>query len=212
MTGEHKFLVGAGIVTLVLVFAGVLFFGKQKPQQVQGSSTVDLLTDAKHTIGDSNSKVKIVEFGDFQCPACGMAHPIVKQVLDRNKDNVYFVFRNFPLYSVHPNAAISAKAAEAAGVQGKFWEMHDMLYEKQKEWSDLKDPTDKFKDYAGILGIDVNKFESDLSNQIGVVNEDYSLGQKAGVDSTPTFFINGTKYPGVLSLDNFQKVVDESSQ
>lgn len=211
MTTEKKFIIVIGIITLVLIVTASFIFGKQQPQQSQNSADkvdeAQLLKDAKDTKGDPKAPVRIVEFGDYQCPACGAAYPITKAIVDRNSSKIYFVFRNFPL-SIHPNSQIAAKAAEAAALQGKFWEMHDTLYEKQNDWATSQNPKDLFDQYAKSLGLDVKKFDSDLDSVTGQINSDYSLGNNVGVNSTPTFFINGQKYPGVLQDSQFQQLID----
>ena len=213
MTGESKFFIGIGVITLVLIVTGVVFFGNQKPKaSVGGQEKVDTVSGAIHTVGNADSKVKIVEFGDYQCPACGAAYPIVKSVIGKNKDKIFFAFRNFPLSAVHPNARDSARAAEAAGEQGKFWEMHDLLYEKQSEWSSLGNAGDKFKEYAQSLGLDMKKYAEDFDKVIARINDDASLGDKAGIDSTPTFFVNDVKYPGVLQESQLQQLIDDASK
>lgn len=212
MSGENKFFIGVGVATVILVVLGVMFFGNQNPKTPTGQQAekVDTFTGSLHIVGNPDAKVKIVEFGDYQCPACGAAHPIVKSIIEKNKDKIIFAFRNYPLSQVHPNARDSAKAAEAAGEQGKFWEMHDLLYEKQSEWSNLGNASDKFKEYARSLGLDMKKYEEDLDKVIGRINEDAALGDKAGIDSTPTFFINDVKYPGVIQEPQFQQLIDEA--
>lgn len=217
MSGEKKFLIGIGVITVAIIGAGVFFFSGQGSSPASKATTqkvdqAQVMDGAKHTIGDPNAKVKIVEFGDYQCPACGAAYPIVKSILDKNKDKVYFVFRNFPLTQAHPNAQAAAKAAEAAGLQGKYWEMHDKLYENQTEWSSLSGPMDKFKEYAKSIGIDDKKFASDFDGTVGTINSDYNLGIKISIESTPTFVINGKMYPGVLQNDQFQKIIDDNSK
>lgn len=214
MGGEKKFIIGIGILTVILIVAGALLLGKQKAPEAQNGDKIDeahLLKDPKNAKGDPNAPVRIVEFGDYQCPACGAAYPIVKDVTAKNADKIYIVFRNFPL-SVHPNAEIAAKAAESAALQGKFWEMHDMLYEKQNDWAVSQSPKDMFDEYAKSIGLDVGKFDSDLDKVTGQINSDYELGNKVGVNSTPTFFINGTKYPGVQQEAQLQQLIDELSQ
>jgi protein-disulfide isomerase len=211
MTTEKKFIIAIGVITLALIIAASFIFGKQSPQQAQNSTDkvdeAQLLKDAKDVLGDPNAPVRIVEFGDFQCPACGAAYPIVKSVVAKNSSKVYFVFRNFPL-SAHPNGQISAKAAEAAALQGKFWQMHDILYEKQNEWATSQTPKDLFDQYAKSISLDLDKFNSDINNVTGKVNSDYTLGGNVGVNSTPTFFINGQKYPGVIQESQFQQIID----
>ncbi len=215
MATEKKFIIAIGIITLVLIIGASFIFGKQKPQEAQNSTDkvdeAQLLKDAKNTKGDPGAPVRIVEFGDFHCPACAAADPITKGVVEKNASKIYFVFRHFPL-SVHPNSQISAKAAEAAALQGKFWEMHDVLYEKQNEWATSQSPKDLFDQYAQSIGLDVKKFDSDLDSVTGQVHSDYSLGGNVGVGSTPTFFINGQKYPGVVTEEQFQQIIDSRTQ
>ncbi len=214
MGGEKKFIIGIGVLTVIIVVAGAMLLGKQKPPEAQNTDKIDealLLKDPKNGIGDPNAPVQIVEFGDYQCPACEAAYPIMKDLVSKNQNKVYFVFRNFPL-SVHPNSQITSKAAEAAALQGKFWEMHDILYEKQKEWATSQNPKDLIDGYAKSIGLDIDKFNGDLDKVTGQVNSDYDLGNKYGVNSTPTFFINGIKYPGVQQEGQLQQLIDQLSQ
>jgi protein-disulfide isomerase len=150
---------------------------------------------ADHTFGKTDSKVILIEYGDFQCPGCGAAYQPVKAVTEKYKDQLTFVFRNFPLASKHPNARAAASAAEAAGLQGKYWEMHDMLFENQNTWGNLS-TTERatfFADYAQELGLNVDKFKTDMAST-GVnqkINFDQALGKKQGVSGTPSFYLNG---------------------
>lgn len=209
MSNERKFLIGAGIVTILVMAAGVFFFSRGQSNETASENVpfTEILKDSIHTKGEASAEAKIVEFGDFQCPACGQSYPIVKQFLKDKGDKVYFVFKNYPLVQVHPNAVPSARAAEAAGKQGKYWQMHDILYEKQTEWSALADPTQKFEGYAKSLGLNLDQFKKDMGEAIGVINRDAALAKKAGVNSTPTFFINGKIYPGVLSLQALEDAI-----
>lgn len=148
-----------------------------------------------HVYGNMNSKVVIYEYGDFQCPGCGSAYPVIKQVTEKYKDKIGFVFRNFPLTTIHPNALAASSAAEAASLQGKYWEMHDKLYESQNSWKDLSGQTrtDYFKTLAAQVGVDTDKWTKDLDSEAiqKKVNFDQALGKKAGVSGTPSFFIGG---------------------
>ena len=210
MTGENKFLIGIGIITAILLIAGVFFFSKNQPPPENSNQTIDqntVLANATHTIRDQNAPLNVVEFGDFQCPACAQAEPILKKVLGQNGEKIYFVFRHYPL-STHKNARIAAQAAETAGIQGKFWEMHDLIYENQKEWSDSGDAEEIFFRYAEQIGLDKSKFKDDIDKTTTTINDDYALGNKVGVKSTPTFFINGKKYSGVVSEATFQQLLD----
>ncbi len=212
MTKEAKILIA---IAIVVVIGGVLLAVFANPRPKDPGAPVDgksLVRDSSHMTGKLGAKVTIVEFGDFQCPACGAAHPIIKQVLDAYKDNpdVNFVFRNFPLDQIHPNAHIAAEAAEAAGAQNKYWEMHDMLYEKQDEWSTNPDPVTVFADYATSLGLNVDTFKQAVSQRLyaDIIKTDYADGQSVEVNSTPTFFINGVKEAKVLSFDEFKAKID----
>jgi protein-disulfide isomerase len=135
--------------------------------------------------------VTLVEYGDYQCPHCGRAYPIVKEVQRQLGAQLRFVFRNFPLNQIHPNAQHAAEAAEAAGVQGRFWEMHDMLFENQHALLD-----GNLQDYATAIGLDRERFDSDLAGHVHAarVRKDFLSGVKSGVNGTPTFFINGLRY------------------
>jgi len=152
---------------------------------------------ADHAKGNTESKVLIVEYGDFQCPSCGRAHPNVETLMDEYGDRVAFVFRNFPLTANHPNAKAAAAAAEAAGLQGKYWEMHNLLFENQNSWSSLTATTrvDAFNGYANQLSLDIEKFKADYAaaNVNDKINFDVALGKENGAAATPTFFLNGDK-------------------
>ncbi len=152
---------------------------------------------ADHVYGNASSKVMLVEYGDLQCPACGSAHPNVRKITEQYKAQLAFVFRNFPLTTIHPNARAGAAAAEAAGLQGKYWDMNNYLYEHQNDWVDLTGTavTDAFVSYAKNLGMDTTKFTaamaSDAVNQ--KISFDQALGNKLNVNSTPTFYLNGVQ-------------------
>lgn len=213
MTAEAKFIIGIGVVTLLLIFGGVFFFSKNKPPQTNNNSSFDsaqLVQNARHTKGSKDSKVQIVEFGDIQCPACRAAQPIVKSVLEKNQDRVFFVFYHYPLPS-HRNSKLSAQAAEAAGEQGKFFEMVGVLYDRQDEWASKSNPREEFRKYAQGLGLDMDKFNKDMEEIKKPIEEELALGNRAGVQSTPTFFVNGTKYPGVMQVNEFQSLIDSLS-
>jgi protein-disulfide isomerase len=150
---------------------------------------------ADHVFGKKDSKVIFIEYGDFQCPGCGSAHPTIKSVTEKYKGQVAFIFRNFPLTNLHPNAKAAAAAAEAAGLQGKYWEMHNKLYENQSAWENLSaaERGDFFVGYANSLGLNVATFKDDMSspkiNQ--KINYDLALGKKVGVNATPSLYLNG---------------------
>jgi protein-disulfide isomerase len=138
-------------------------------------------------------------YGDFQCPACRSAEPGVKYAIDTYRDRVRFVWKDFPLSQIHPNAELAANAARCAETQGKFWEYHDALYASQPEWADERDPSQKFAAYAKDVGLNTDAFSSCLSarEQKAKVGADVAEGFHNSVDATPTFFINNRRYFGM---------------
>ena len=163
--------------------------GKIQKANVQSGDIAD------HVYGKADSKVVLIEYGDYQCPGCGSAYPNVKAVTEKYKDQVAFIFRNFPITSLHPNARVAAAVAESAGLQGKFWEMHNKLYETQSSWETLNssERTDFFVNYAKQLGLNTDTFKTDLAS--AKVNQkisyDQAIGKKINVNATPTFYLNG---------------------
>jgi protein-disulfide isomerase len=166
---------------------------------VDGNSILKASDDtgniADHVFGKADSKVILVEYGDYQCPGCGSAYPIAKALSEKYKDQMAFVFRNFPLTSIHPNAKAAATAAEAAGLQGKYWEMHNQLYESQDSWKSLNSSTrgEYFKTLATKVGVDGDKYTTDFTSENinKKITFDMALGKKANVSGTPTFYLNG---------------------
>jgi formate-nitrite transporter family protein len=151
------------------------------------------VSERDHIAGPDDAPVTLVEYGDYECPYCGMAHPVVKRAQRELGKQLRFVFRNFPLGEAHPHAQIAAQAAEAAGAQGRFWEMHDMIFEHQDalEVEDLLG-------YAASLGLDAEQIGRDLEagTYVKRVRDDFRSGVKSGVNGTPTFFVNGARYDG----------------
>ena len=151
------------------------------------------INEHDHTIGRPDAPATLVEYGDYECPYCGVAHPIVKTVLERLGRRVRFAFRHFPLAEIHPHALGAAEAAEAAGAQGKFWQMHDLLYQNQQALGDQD-----LVRYAAFLGLDVPRFVKELSEHTWEprVREHFMTGVRSGVNGTPTFFVNGLRHDG----------------
>ena len=212
MTTESKFFIGIGVLTIIAVIAGVILLGNHKPksqspQTLGTASQNDLIANAPYTLGNPSAPVQLVEFADMQCPACQSAQPIVEKILEENKEKVYFVFRHYPL-SVHKNAKLAAQAVEAAGAQGKFFEMTHVIYANQEEWANKPNPREDFRKYAQELSLDINRFNKDMEDLKENINNDFALGERVGVNSTPTFFINGQKYSGVIQQGQFQQIID----
>jgi len=186
------------IAILVVVVGGLigLFLLVNKPTPTPAGDKTKITRSTTHHEGSGS--IQMVEFGDYQCPACGAAYPNVKQIMKDFDGKVTLSFRNFPLTQLHPNAQLSAQAAEAAALQNKFWEMHDKLYETQKDWSDLSDPTDTFVGYAKDLGLNTDKFKTDLTSDAvkNTIAQDLADATALNLNGTPTFFFNGTQYTG----------------
>jgi protein-disulfide isomerase len=146
-----------------------------------------------HLWGNNDALIELVEYGDFQCPHCGRAYPMVKRLKEAMKDSVKFIFRNFPISKIHPQAKDAAVAAEAAALQNKFWEMHDLIFENQKKLTH-----GALIEYAEIAGIDVARFSDDIRQEslLKKVEGHFMSGLKSGVNATPTFFINSIRYEG----------------
>lgn len=213
MSTEVKVLTGISVVTIALVVGAALMLGgKSTPEKpIPPVDQKVLIKQDSHKIGAKDPKVVLVEFGDYQCPACGAAHPVVKQITEEYKDKVLFIFRNYPL-NIHQNSKIAAEAAEAAGAQGKYFEMHDELYDNQKDWGESPKAKEKIMQYAEKLKLDMNKFKSDVeSNKYEAkIQQDISDGNTGGVEATPTFYINGVKITGGLPYNEFKKKIDDA--
>ncbi len=149
----------------------------------------------EHIYGNADSKVILIEYADYQCPGCGSAAPEIKKVAEKYKDKIAYIFRNYPIYAYHPNAFAAAATAEAAGLQGKFWEMHSYIYEHQSEWNNLTgdERTNFFANAARELGLDSERLVKDLDSESikKKINYDLALGKEAGVEATPSLFLNG---------------------
>ena len=184
------------------LLAGLVAINQQNRVDVSGvnasklqPASADNGNIADNTLGNAKSKVRIIEYGDYQCPGCRSAAPILKQLTEKYKEDIALVFRNMPLNSIHPNARAAAAAAEAAGLQGKFWQMHDQLYSSQDSWSQLRssERTDVFKSYAEGFGLDAKKWQDDLTSSKVAAKIDYdsALARQLGVTGTPAIYVNG---------------------
>lgn len=202
-------------VVIVVVLGLFGLFAVTKKDNSNGGNSSSNAQPSNHTVGAGSEGVTLIEYGDLQCPACKSYYPIVKQIKSEYGDKITFQFRHFPLNQIHPHAYQAARAAEAAGNQGKFFEMHDLLYESQDSWSGLSDVTSVFENYAQQLGLDMEKYKNDvISAEVGgVIDADIREGQNAGANSTPTFIINGQKIEkNPQSLDEFKQLIDSKIQ
>lgn len=199
------------VASLLLIAVFVFFSGRQSTASEEGpvSSEVKLLeevNDSDHVKGSPEAAIVIVEYSDFECPACRSASLVLKQVSDQYEDRVKFVYRHFPL-SYHKNAAKAAEATEAVAVQGKFWEYHDLLFDKSPgSYSE-----ESFITWAGGLGLDVDRFTQDLKSgkYAEDVTADLHSGRASGVQGTPAIFINGYEYRGPVTSQSLTQTLDE---
>ena len=182
-------LISLGVIALM----SVMLFRMGGQEQDTNVVYEGVAGDERHVKGDG--AVVMVEFSDFQCPACKSAEGPVQEILSRYEGQVKFVYRHLPLNTIHPNAQMAAQASEAAHMQGKFYEYHDLLFETQIEWSQESDPRELFVGYAGRLGLDIDKFRSDMESEEAedIVNKDSLDASRLGLSSTPSFFLNGER-------------------
>ncbi len=216
MNNDKKPIILAGAV-LAIIIAGTIYYfasGENTANTSQNKTVIEGPSENDWIRGNKESGVSLIEYSDFQCPACGAYYPLVKQMEKEFGDKIAFVYRNFPLRQLHPNAQIAAQAAESAGKQGKFWEMHDVLFEKQKEWStkSSEEIKETLAQYAQTLELNVDQFKTDLEAKETKqkVDEDYESGQKYNITATPTFFVNGKKIEPPKSPSDFKKVLEDA--
>jgi protein-disulfide isomerase len=208
----------------IVVLSGLVFLSRRDQVSVGDVDASKILVAstasgniADHVFGSTSGKTILIEYGDFQCPACGSAYPILKDATETYKDKLTFIFRNNPLTTIHPNARAGAAAAEAAGLQGKYWEMHDALYENQESWSSAT--TDKrlsfFESYAKQVGVaNIDKFKTDMEGKsVGdKINFDLALGKKVPVTGTPTLLLNGKQIDSATwsDKDKLKGVIEDA--
>lgn len=208
---DKRFLIIMGIIIVAFFGIFILSGSKDGAQDVGTAGTV-----SNHSKGSNAKNVELLVYGDFECPACGQFFPIEKAVTDKYADDIKFTFRHFPIDSIHPNARAAARAAEAAGAQGKFFEMHDALYETQSQWSSqiTTSPQSIFEGFAKQIGLDVEKYKLDYAAEStnSTINADKQEANDRGVSGTPTYFLNGTKLDNgdISSVESFSKVIEEA--
>lgn len=211
MNTETKVLAIVGLITVVLLFGGVFFLSSKQPSGTKTNEGLVYNMDYSkgQKIGSDSAKVKLVEFGDFQCPACKSFEPAISQI--RANPNVQFYFVHFPLYPNHKFARMAADAAEEAASQGKFWEMHDRLYATQDSWSVKDDATEDFVNLAKEVGIDGDKVREAIKSEayFQKVQADQSYGASLDVNATPTFYLNGRKLNSMAPADLIKEVEAE---
>ncbi len=196
-----------GTITTMVIFAS------KNPDTKFVGGTVKAADESDWVRGpglkDTSSKVTLIEYSDFQCPACASYHPVIKQI-EKDFPTLNVVYRHFPLPQ-HANARLAAQVAEAAGAQGKFWEMHDLLFENQSIWSEEKNPAGVFEAYAKKLGLDLDKFRTDANAQASKTKIDSDVQSvDKEISGTPTFFINNKKIENPRNYDEFRSVIEKA--
>ncbi len=202
---------------VVLIIIGLIGYGGWRlwtwiQTPIDLPEDVTMVSESDWIRGNADSELTLIEYGDFQCPACGSYAPLVKQVEEEFPETLKVVFRHFPLTSIHPNAYPASQAAEAAGRQGKFWEMHDKLFETQKEWSLESKPEEYFERYAEELELNLEQFKSDYkSSEVSdAIAVDIALGNQTGINATPTFILNGQQIRAPQSLEGFKALIESA--
>lgn len=199
-----------GIAILGMLY-GLAKLGTQTaPNPSAGTVLSTPVTANDRTKGAAEAPHTLVEYSDFQCPACKAYQPMIQQLIKENSDKVRLVYRHYPLRSIHANAQAAAEAAEAANKQGKFWEMHDVLFNTQTDWSSVRSPESKFEEYARSLGLNVEQFKADMkAKEAGnKIDADYLSGTQSGVQGTPTFFLDGKMITSPQSYEEFKALVN----
>ena len=193
---KWKLIISIAVGTLALLIGTSFLLSKPIENSSVKIDQQKLVFGAAHITGNENAPVTIVEFSDFQCPACRSATATLDGVLEKHEGEIKFIYRHFPLTSIHKNAMAASIASEAAGEQGKFWEYSKALFDKQDAWEKLGNPQDLFINLAKEVGVaDLDKFKNEIGKQArrDLILADMSLGNQLGVDATPTFFVNGNK-------------------
>jgi len=202
----------AVVLAIVVVVGGVIFFNNRNSNGGDSGNSVSA-SASNHTKGDGGSGVTLVEYGDFQCPACEAYYPIIEQVVEKYDTDITFQFRHFPLTSIHPNAYAASRAAEAASKQNKFFDMYNALYTSANwtVWTQNSNPKSNFEQYAQSIGLNLDQFNSDYSSSAvnDVVRADQAAGQDLGITGTPAFFLDGRQVANApQDLDGWSKLID----
>lgn len=209
---DRKFLIILAVAVVSLV--GIFIYSSNKSSNNDSGTATTNASTSNHSKGGNAKNVELLAYGDFQCPACAQFYPIEKQVVDKYINDIKFTFRHYPLDSIHPNARAAHRAAEAAGLQGKFFEMHDLLYERNQEWVNLSSPQATFEQYAINLGLNIDKFKTDYASESvnATINADKKEGNSKQITGTPTYFINGKKIENgdISSVEAFSKQIEEA--
>ena len=200
----------SGLILLVVLMAKAGSNSNNTP-----NTTLDIpVVPTEHTKGSEYAPITLVEYSDFQCPACASTYPLLKQVVKNYPDDVRVVYRHFPLRQIHPQAQLAGQAAEAAAIQGKFWEMHDVLFNTQDQWANNPNAEQFFIDLAGSLGLDTEQFSADMNSKEArdAVNKDYASGAAANIPGTPSIFLNGRLIQNPRTYAEYETLINNALQ
>ncbi len=211
MNIQRYFFWSSFVVIIVLIIWG-LAVSMSKDSTLGKPKAPAAISAQDHIIGPDNALVTLVEYSDFQCPACQMYYFVVEKLLTSSTVPVRFVYRQFPL-AQHANAIPAALASEAASLQGKFWEMHKLLFEKHTEWENLPDPKPVFNNFATKIGLDLEKFKKDMADENLKKSIDNSSkeGYNIGINATPSFFINGKFIENPQGYEEFKSIIEKTA-
>ncbi len=209
-SNKSMFLWGGVLLGIIVLVGALAIFGNGTSESGSNTTLNSSVSASDNTKGAENARVSIVEYSDFQCPGCASSYPMIKQLVEAFPNEVSLTYRHYPLNQIHANAQLAGQAAEAAGMQDKFWDMHDMLFNTQNQWSNENNPTEFFTKLAESIGLDTEKFGTDLTSKdvVNRVNKDTSEATGLRLPGTPSFFVNGTliEHPG--SYAGFKSLVE----
>jgi len=199
------------LAAIIVIFGGIFVVSKKSSGNKSGSSSSSTSQPTNHIRGNGKKGVTLIEYGDYQCPFCKQYYPIIEQLFAQYKDDIYFQFRNLPLVSLHPNAFSAARAAEAAGLQNKYWEMYAKLYQNQDNWKDSTNLLNTFTTYAQQISLNTTQFKEDYAS--GKVNNSINaylaeFKKTKAKEATPTFVLNGRVIESPQSMQAFQQLLD----
>ena len=205
-----KYSIWVGAAAVILLIIGGLIAVVSSPSSGTQQITVAPVTSRDITNGDKTAKVTLIEYADFQCPACGAYHPLIDQLLKDYNGKLFYVYRMFPLTNIHQNAFVSAEAGYAAWKQGKFFQMDDLLFNNQNSWADVSDPKNIFVSYAKQLNLNIDQFNKDMNSDAAktYVQDSENEALSEGINATPTFILDGVKIQNPNSYADFQKLIN----
>lgn len=202
------------VIIIGLIVWGLVVAMNKTPDTTPRLGEPSPVTSADHIKGPADAPVTIIEYSDFQCPACATYYTLVERLMNESTTTVRFVYRHFPLFPIpHKNAVIAAEASEAAALQGKFWEMYSLIFENQRLWETSDTASTIFEGYAERIGLNLDAYKKDIVSDAvkARVERDRREGDALGINSTPTFFINGKAIINPNSYESFKKLIDEAA-